>query len=308
MIEDIPNNIWQYLNNGWVLAGLVLVVFAGILKLLPTKDLPPQAVDQLIRYVVKLLYKLSLICLVGGFVLLLIGILQGLPGQIPPGNKIDFSGKYIYRSVPKYNVKLADQGFKQALIVDEDAKDYYQFVGTAEITVIGNTEAIQICGRRQFQVSLDTDRNVSITEVDVGWHVSPVSAFMPQRGEAQTIFILETDNPKGVLKNKNMAIYIGKVTQEDIDGNRRIKRINGHMYYLNIHEYQGQDKENKTNPTWTHAEMELVRVDKFDEFHLFIDEEKISKWFKDVFKEEINTVNLPRSIKSRPPKSNCGML
>lgn len=61
-------NVWEYLNNVWVLAGLVLVVFAGLLNSLSDKKLENPAVEKLMNKGVNYLFILALVCIVLGFV------------------------------------------------------------------------------------------------------------------------------------------------------------------------------------------------------------------------------------------------
>lgn len=62
------SNVWEYLDNFWVLTGLVLVVFAGLLKLLPVKKISSLATERLIHKGINYLFILSLISIVLGFV------------------------------------------------------------------------------------------------------------------------------------------------------------------------------------------------------------------------------------------------
>lgn len=62
-------NVWEYLNNFWVLAGLVLVVFAGLLKSLSDKKLDNPAVENLMHKGINYLFILGIVGIVLGFVI-----------------------------------------------------------------------------------------------------------------------------------------------------------------------------------------------------------------------------------------------
>jgi len=62
-------NVWEYLNNVWVLAGLVFVVFAGLLKTLSGKQLDNPAVERLMHKGVNYLFILGIVGIVLGFVM-----------------------------------------------------------------------------------------------------------------------------------------------------------------------------------------------------------------------------------------------
>ncbi|MDP2141624.1 MAG: hypothetical protein Q8L20_12520 [Gammaproteobacteria bacterium] len=62
-------NVWEYLDNVWVLTGLVLVVFAGLLKSLSSMKLDNPAVERLMNKGVNYLFILGLVGIILGFVL-----------------------------------------------------------------------------------------------------------------------------------------------------------------------------------------------------------------------------------------------
>lgn len=228
--------------------------------------------------------------------------------SIKQKKKALFEGKYIYRSVPK-----SDSSIKtRSLIIDEEGDGYHQFIGTAVIKKYGNTEAIEICGKRQYQIALDKNTGIKVTKVDVDWGVRRMNIFAPQDNDKEgTIFLLETNNPRGKKgKNYNLAIYMGDVEPNDIDDNGNINRINGEMFYLNVH--KNNIDENRNNPTWTHAEMELVRVEEFNNPIKYLDKEEIISWFKNKWfrnnNELMDTIEIvPFSFgtKSKIPEDKC---
>lgn len=236
------------------------------------------------------------------------------PKPTKPPEKVNFEGKYIYMSEPNHKTKQID---KPVLLIGEDRKDYYQFIGTAEISKDANTGSISVCGLRQFSVSLDSDRNVIINETDVHWYVDRSRAFLPQGGESEMIFILRTELPRGAGDegggsdlDHNLAIYLGKNkpdTDKDKDKaqNGYAKWIEGDMYYLNYH--QQNNTQGRMNPSWTHAKMVLERVGNFEDDHEFIKKsyENFKTWFRVKFGIEINKVQFPNSYKRRAPKSVC---
>jgi len=243
-------------------------------------------------------------------------IISKISQPIPPSTEasereINFEGKYIYKSEPIHNKEQID---KPALLIGEDRKNYYQFIGTAKISKDANTGSISVCGLRQFSVSLDSDKNVIINETDVHWNVDRTRAFLPQAGESEVIFILRTKLPRGKgLENggsdsdHNLAIYLGKTRKTDIE-NGRAKKINGEMYYLNYH--QQKNNQERMNPTWTHAEMVLKRVEDFGDDNEFISVTRASDnafkaWFSEKFDIEINKINRPRSYRTKAPEENC---
>lgn len=61
-------NVWENLHNGWVLAGFVLVILAGILKTIPTKKLDNPAVERLLHKGVNFFFVLGIVSIVLGFV------------------------------------------------------------------------------------------------------------------------------------------------------------------------------------------------------------------------------------------------
>ena len=112
-------------------------------------------------------------------------ITTGSPNGSPkPPEEINFEGKYVYKSEPN-----KEQIDKPALLIGEDRKEYYQFIGTVEISKDANTGSISVCGLRQFSVSLDSDKNVIINETDVHWRVDRTRAFLPQGGESELIWL-----------------------------------------------------------------------------------------------------------------------
>ncbi len=62
-------NVWEYLDNIWVLTGLVLVVFAGLLKSISGKKLNSPAVEKLMQKGINYLFILGLVGIVFGFVM-----------------------------------------------------------------------------------------------------------------------------------------------------------------------------------------------------------------------------------------------
>ncbi len=60
-------NIWEYLDNIWVLAGLVLVAFTGLLKLLPIKNLGRSATERLMHKGINYLFILGFVSIMLGF-------------------------------------------------------------------------------------------------------------------------------------------------------------------------------------------------------------------------------------------------
>lgn len=62
-------NVWKHLKNIWVLAGLVLVVFTSLLKLLPVDVLDSPAIERLMDKGIDYLFILGLVCIVLGFVI-----------------------------------------------------------------------------------------------------------------------------------------------------------------------------------------------------------------------------------------------
>lgn len=60
--------LWEYLDNVWALAGLVLVVFTGLLKSLLGQKLENPAIEKLMHKGVNYLFILGLISIVLGFV------------------------------------------------------------------------------------------------------------------------------------------------------------------------------------------------------------------------------------------------
>lgn len=61
-------NVWEYLDNSWVLAGLVLIVLAGILRLLPVKNLDSPAIERLMHKGITYLFIFGLVSTVLGFI------------------------------------------------------------------------------------------------------------------------------------------------------------------------------------------------------------------------------------------------
>lgn len=61
-------NVWEYLDNVWVLVGLALVVFSGILKLLPVNNLDSPATERLLHKGINYLFILGLVSTILGFI------------------------------------------------------------------------------------------------------------------------------------------------------------------------------------------------------------------------------------------------
>jgi len=62
------SGVWEHLDNVWVLAGLVFVLFSGLLKLLAAKISNGAAVERLILNGMRYLFVLGLVSIVLGFV------------------------------------------------------------------------------------------------------------------------------------------------------------------------------------------------------------------------------------------------
>lgn len=61
-------NVWEYLDNIWILAGFVLIVFAGLLKSISGKKFSDPSVEKLMHKGINYLFILGLVSIIMGFV------------------------------------------------------------------------------------------------------------------------------------------------------------------------------------------------------------------------------------------------